>query len=127
MFCPQCKAEYNPGIAVCADCSVRLVDALPAEGAEAEYVELVTVFVTSNQSELLIAKSLLESASIEYFAKGDAVSDLVVGRLGYNPAIGPVELQVHPDDAEEARAALEDMEANFSSPDEFTAGCEHDE
>jgi hypothetical protein len=127
MFCPQCKAEYRPGLATCPECNVRLVESLPTEGNETEYVELVTVFVTSNQSELLIAKSLLDSASIEYFAKGEGLVDVVVGRLGFNPAIGPIELQVHPDDAEEARAALEDMEANFTSPDEFTAGCEHDE
>src|SRR5258708_14578457 len=29
MICPQCKAEYRPGFAVCADCDVPLVAQLP--------------------------------------------------------------------------------------------------
>jgi hypothetical protein len=28
MFCPQCKAEYLPGVARCSDCDVDLVEAL---------------------------------------------------------------------------------------------------
>jgi hypothetical protein len=29
MVCPQCRTEYRPGFAECADCRVPLVDALP--------------------------------------------------------------------------------------------------
>ena len=31
MWCPICKAEYRDGIAICAECGVPLVDALPIE------------------------------------------------------------------------------------------------
>lgn len=30
-FCPKCRYEYKPGIAVCADCGETLVDSLPVE------------------------------------------------------------------------------------------------
>ncbi len=30
-FCPQCRAEYVEGIAICADCDLPLVGALPPE------------------------------------------------------------------------------------------------
>ena len=33
MWCPQCKAEYRPGIAECADCFAALVPDLPLENA----------------------------------------------------------------------------------------------
>ena len=30
-YCPKCRYEYNPGIAVCPDCDEQLVAALPEE------------------------------------------------------------------------------------------------
>ena len=71
----------------------------------------VTVLSTGDPALLAVAKSLLEEADIEFFAKGEAVQDLVGGgRLGgFNPAVGPVELQVAPEHADEARALLRDL------------------
>lgn len=108
MFCPNCRTEYREGITVCADCGTPLVDAL--EPDDATYVELVTVYTTSNQSDLLIAKSMLEEAGIEYFAKNDSLVDLF-GRVGYNPAIGPIEIQVRPEDADAAQEILLAMDS----------------
>ena len=70
--------------------------------------EPVTVLETSNPALLAVAKSILEAASIPYFAKGEALQNLfVAGTLGgFNPIAGPVELQVSADDARDARAAL---------------------
>jgi hypothetical protein len=28
MFCPECKAEYRPGVSQCSDCDVELVEGL---------------------------------------------------------------------------------------------------
>ena len=28
-FCPKCKYEYQPGVLMCPDCNVQLVDRLP--------------------------------------------------------------------------------------------------
>jgi hypothetical protein len=109
MFCPNCHAEYLPGVTECADCGVKLVAHLEPE-REPVYVEPVTVLKTSNQSELMIAKSLLEGEGIEYFAKGDGLVDFVAGRLGFNPVIGAIEIQVHPDDEERAREVLAEMQ-----------------
>lgn len=36
MFCPKCRTEYRPGIAVCADCGSELVEELPEENEEPE-------------------------------------------------------------------------------------------
>jgi hypothetical protein len=110
MYCPNCQAEYQPGIAECPDCGVKLVEQLEPE-REPVYVELVTVLKTSNQSELMIAKSLLEGEEIDYFAKGDGLVDFVAGRLGFNPAIGAIEIQVRPEDEERAREVLAEMQS----------------
>ena len=73
--------------------------------------EPVTVLSTGDPALLAVAKSLLEEAGIPFFAKGEAIQDLVgLGRLaGFNPAVGAVELQVRPEDAEDARARLRDL------------------
>ena len=36
MWCPKCENEYRPGITVCPDCGVPLVEELPQEGAASE-------------------------------------------------------------------------------------------
>jgi len=73
--------------------------------------EPVTVLATGDLALLAVAKSLLEEADIPFFAKGEAVQDLFgLGRLaGFNPAVGPVELQVSAENADEARALLRDL------------------
>jgi len=74
--------------------------------------EPVTVLESSDPALLAVAKSLLEEADIPYYAKGEGVQDLFgAGRLGtgFSLVAGPVELQVSPDDAAEARALLIDL------------------
>jgi hypothetical protein len=69
----------------------------------------ITVLESGDPALLAVAKSLLESADIECFAKGEGVQDLFAGgRLGtgFNPFAGPVQLQVAAEDAEEAKALL---------------------
>ena len=74
----------------------------------------VTVLESSDPGLLAVAKSLLEDANIEYFAKGEGVQDLfAVGRFGtgFNPFVGAIELQVAAEDAEEAKTLLRDLRA----------------
>ena len=74
--------------------------------------EPVTVLESGDPALLAVAKSLLEDAGIQYFAKGEGVQDLfAAGRFGtgFNPFVGPVELQVAADDAAEAKAVLLDL------------------
>ncbi len=105
MYCPKCRSEYVDGVTECADCQVPLVTFLPPE-PEPTYQEMVTVLTTTDSSELLVAKSMLEGAGITFFAQGEGLVDLF-GKIGFNPAIGAVEVKVRPEDVELAREVLE--------------------
>ena len=111
MFCPQCRKEYREGFADCYDCRVPLVAELPPEPT-LEYVQLVTVFTTGHEGIVALARSILDSAAIEYSLKGEGLQDLfALGRIGsgFNPVVGPVEIQVHKDDEAKARGLLVDL------------------
>jgi RNA polymerase subunit RPABC4/transcription elongation factor Spt4 len=95
MQCPHCGAEVGEDRATCPACAKPIAEA-------DEWVDFVTVMTTRDHSELAVAKSLLEGAGIEYFARNEEVESLI--------AAGPVELQVHPDDEEEARELLRELE-----------------
>lgn len=74
-----------------------------------EFVELVTVAESGNQTLLLLVKSVLEGAGIPFYAKGEDLQHLFgVGQLalGYNPIVGPVRIQVRQPDAARARKLL---------------------
>ncbi len=113
MFCPECQTEYEPWVKECADCLVPLVETLPAE-VEVESSVSVTVFSTGNPALLAMAKSILEEAAIVYLAKGEGLQNLfAAGSIGgYNPALGPVEIQVAAEFASEARALLQELEGD---------------
>lgn len=73
----------------------------------------VTVLQTSDPALLSVAKSLLQDAGIQFFAKGEAVQDLFgFGRFGtgFSPIAGPVELQVAADDAAAASERLSELD-----------------
>ena len=75
--------------------------------------DLVTVFETGDPGLIALAKSLLDSAGIEFATKGDALQDVIgLGRFpgGSNLVAGPVVFQVGPDDAREARSLLRDLQ-----------------
>lgn len=115
MFCPNCRTEYRQGFTLCSDCGVPLVPQLEPD-SEPEYVELVSVFKSNNQADLLIAKSLLEDAGIEYFAKNETAVGF------FAQGLGPIELQVRPDDVEssyEVLAAMDEPEDDIPRNLEF--------
>ena len=73
----------------------------------------ITVLESGDPALLAVAKSLLEAASIQYFARGEGVQDLFgAGRFGtgFSPFTGPIQLQVGADDAEEAKTLLRDLQ-----------------
>jgi hypothetical protein len=111
MFCPQCRREYREGFTSCYDCDVPLVVELPLEPT-LEYVQLVTVFATGHEGLIALARSVLDAAAIPYSLKGEGLQDLfALGRVGsgFNPVVGPVELQVNKDDEAEARELLAEL------------------
>ena len=121
MFCPACKVEYEPWVEECADCLVPLVATLQQEDDFAP-AQLVTVFATGNPALLALAKSILDHAGITFFAKGEGLQNLfAAGSIGgYNPAVGPVEIQVSAEDELEARELLHELENDdaFNGEDE---------
>ena len=63
-FCPECQAEYEPGITECADCNVALVDTLP----EADL---------GNYQELYACFDPLEAERIEGLLEAEGINALV--------------------------------------------------
>ena len=113
MYCPQCRAEYRDGIERCPQCDVALVAALPADAADEQPdAKLVKVYASGEASMIPVVQSLLDSAGIEYLAKGEEAQDLFGwGRLGtsYSYVTGPVEFLVREEDEAAARAVLEEL------------------
>jgi hypothetical protein len=70
--------------------------------------EMVVVMETSDPGLLAVVKSVLESAGIPFFAKGEFLQDLFgLGQMGgVNPITGPVEVQVPAEEADRARSLL---------------------
>jgi hypothetical protein len=126
MICPQCGAEYREGFTLCADCNVPLVpkatgiqqgfpvsDENAISEVEPESIDFVTVYRAGDPGFVVFGKSLLESEGVKYYAKREGLQDLFAGgRLGtgYNPVIGPVEIQVDQKDVEKARELLNQIE-----------------
>jgi len=74
--------------------------------------KLITVFSTGNHGLIALAKSILDDAKIGYYAKNENSEDLIgigVVGTGYNPVIGPIELQVLEENAEEAKRLLKEL------------------
>jgi len=69
-----------------------------------ELPELVTLGEFPEPMEAEMAKLRLESAGIETFLSGENAAIL-------SPGLGPLQLQVHPEDEGDARAILEDAGA----------------
>jgi hypothetical protein len=77
-------------------------------------VALVPVFATGEAALIAVAKSLLEAEEIDYFVRGEGLSDLFgYGRITtYNFVLGrPPEFMVRKEDAERARELLKDLAA----------------
>ena len=119
MFCPECKAEYREGIAVCSDCKVPLVDELPEE-AEPGFVDFEEVLRTYNPADIAFIKSLLEGENITYFFQGEFFNQM-------EAPVVPARLLVRKDQVEMARAILQDMELAFMAVEKSEKAEEGDE
>jgi len=74
MFCPKCKSEYRDGFTECSDCCVALIYELPTESKLNEYVDLTELLTTTDQGEIALFKSMLESEEIPFFVQNDHFS-----------------------------------------------------
>ena len=74
--------------------------------------DLVPVLVTGEEGLFLLAKSVLDSEGIEFLVRGENPQDQFGGgRVGtvFNLVTGPAELLVRTEDADRARALLNDL------------------
>jgi len=129
MFCPNCGAEYREGFTVCSGCNVPLVNEPPGQ-IEPGFIKFVTVYETGDPAFIAFAKSILQSEGIKYFIKGEGLQDLFAGgRLGtgFNPAIGPAQIQVDEKDVEKAKDLLSQIEKGEFEQSETDAGYNHAE
>ena len=125
MYCPNqdCPhveatgepAEYQVGVAECADCGSTLVETTPVWPTDAvEYEEFVEVLTLDGPAMVSFVQSLLQSAGIRFFIKNERVQDLLgIGRFGtgFSPITGAPAVFVEPtkvDDAKELLAGIED-------------------
>jgi hypothetical protein len=123
MFCPKCGSEYQKGITNCVDCEVDLVTERPIDD-KPEYVNFVTVYETGNPAIIAFAKSILESENIRFHMKGEGVQDLFGGGrmgTGFNPIVGPVQIQVDEQQATLAKKLLSELEeTEFYGSDHYS-------
>lgn len=128
MYCPRCGSERVDGVARCAECDAPLVtQSLQRDEPEGAGVtrEPVAVFTTSKTESILIAKSILMDAGIEYGVRGEDLQDLFgYGRFpaGNNVFIGPMQVLVAPEDAADATQLL----AALSSGESLGHGADAD-
>jgi len=107
MYCPICHAEFRRGFRKCSVCGVALVKALPPE-PQPEYVDWKTVLVAQDENVLMVARSRLEAEGIKCFTVNDVQDLFGPGRIvGFNPMIGPLELQVLAKDVKKAKKILD--------------------
>lgn len=104
MFCPKCRAEYRKGFTECSDCNISLVSDLPQE-PELEYLDWVTIFASPNPATIAVARSVLQSAGIQYVSTGETLQ--VVAEWSLN--LTPIQIHVPRKKAEEAKALLKDL------------------
>lgn len=112
MFCPKCKSKFEDGIVECTDCHIPLMEALPREGKTDE-LNLAPVYATGDPGMIALIKSILGSAGIPYFIKGEETQNLFgLGTLGlgYNNLLGPMEVWVREEDREAAAELLSELE-----------------
>jgi len=112
VICPECGAEYLPGVSECADCQVPLVVASPLEFTRTPPprpdvpLNLKTVLKLTSPDLIELAKSLLEEAEIPFLVANEMLHG-VFPNLGIpNPMIGPVLIQVPASQVAQANEAL---------------------
>lgn len=103
MTCPQCGAKWPEGAARCPECDVELVDQRGRAAQDtAEWMEDIVVLETTDEGQLMVARSLLEAEGIPCFAEGEEGRQLI--------STGPVRLRVRVGHLEAARALLAHLE-----------------
>lgn len=100
MFCPNCRAEYLPGVVQCSECMIPLVNELPPE-PEDKYTEVLSTY---NAGDIALIKSILDDAEIEYQIEGEYFNAIL---------LQPVKILVLQEKVEAAREVLKDFDLKY--------------
>jgi hypothetical protein len=119
-FCPNCEAEYKPGITFCSDCNMDLVPALNRETRihdieEGNPVPLQT-FKTSTEADMVA--EVLSRNGVRSFVEG--------GSFAVLPSSFSEEIVLMVDERDLERA-VEIYEAYFNKPDSSEDGETHEQ
>jgi hypothetical protein len=114
-FCPNCEAEYKPGITVCSDCDMELVAALTPETRIHDIEQGKTVVMQSfkTSAEADMVREVLENNGVRSFVEG--------GSFAVLPSSFSEEIVLMVDERDMVRAA-EIYEAYFNKPDSSNGG-----
>lgn len=112
--CPDSATTLHPdATGFCPRCGETLSPATDEEVAYANRPKLPEDFVRVAEpvgaAQLAVAKSLLESAEVEFFTTNETTQDFLgFGQIvtGFNYVTGPVGIWVHKDDAESVAELL---------------------
>ena len=111
MFCPKCLAEYRDGFTQCSDCQVLLVQELPPKISPQPHMNLVTVLETIDINLLMVSKSFLDAAKINYVVEGESIMD-PLSTIALYGRKKPTRLQVAKENAR-----INEVEINFLQQD----------
>jgi predicted amidophosphoribosyltransferase len=63
-WCPQCGAEFVPGIKLCSDCQVPLQEEPPSKSVEQPEADMIPVFKLEDYIQATILQSILKESEI---------------------------------------------------------------
>ena len=99
-YCPVCRAEYMPGVKVCAEDGVRLVAFLPPEPVEEDEWEIVYTTMQDYDAEMIRARLGEEGILARVLSKADHALGIGIGDLAI------VHVYVHADDVKDAKRII---------------------
>lgn len=104
MKCPKCNELVDQDALKCSNC-----------GTELKPESFIKVLETGNKPLVTVIKSVLTDADVKFFVKGEELQDIIgIGSfgIGYNSAVGPMEIYVQEEDAEAVKMLIEELEQN---------------
>ena len=124
-YCPNCGTEYRPGFDRCSDCDVALVDEPPSPEempAASDAVELTEVYSSGRSIDAEVVRSMLEGHGIEARLWGGGLGhwrmeSALTEMTGVPNAFNAHRVMVPPDQADDARALVADVELEISHED----------
>jgi len=90
-FCPNCKYEYEQGVAICPDCGEDLVESLPEPEALQEPIKHVFLRDVPSRLYAEMLKGALQNQGISCVVKGDDIG-IMLGT--YSTSQAPMRISV---------------------------------